>query len=185
MFDALPLAPPDPILGITDAFAKDPNPTKINLSVGVYKDARGSTPVLESVKAAERRMLDGEKTKNYLAIEGHKEYDQRVQELLFGPGHEIHTSGRAVTAQTPGGTGALRVASDFLRKHFPSAKIWCSKPTWANHPAVFAAAGLPVEQYAYINAAGQELDFAAMLAAIKQIPQGDVILLHACCHNPS
>jgi aspartate aminotransferase len=108
-----------------------------------------------------------------------------VQELLFAAGHEILTSGRAVTAQTPGGTGALRVASDFLKKHFPTARIWCSRPTWANHPAVFAAAGLPVEQYAYIDAAGQGLDFAALTAALKQIPAGDVVLLHACCHNPT
>jgi aspartate/tyrosine/aromatic aminotransferase len=185
MFESLALAPPDPILGITDAFQKDPNPNKINLSVGVYKDAKGATPVLESVKAAERRMLEGEKTKNYLAIEGLKDYAQRVQELLFGAGHEILGSNRAVTAQTPGGTGALRVAADFLKKHFPHARIWCSKPTWANHPAIFTAAGLPVEQYAYIDAAGQGLDFAAMTAALKQIPAGDVVLLHACCHNPT
>jgi aspartate/tyrosine/aromatic aminotransferase len=185
MFESLALAPPDPILGITDAFQKDPNPSKINLSVGVYKDAKGTTPVLESVKTAERRMLEGEKTKNYLAIEGLKDYAQRVQELLFGAGHEILTSGRAVTAQTPGGTGALRVAADFLKKHFPTTRVWCSKPTWANHPAVFAAAGLPVEQYAYIDAAGQGLDFAAMRAALEQIPAGDVVLLHACCHNPT
>lgn len=185
MFESLALAPPDPILGITDAFQKDSNPNKINLSVGVYKDAQGTTPVLGSVKAAERRMLEGEKTKNYLAIEGLKDYAQRVQELLFGVGHEIVSSGRAVTAQTPGGTGALRVAADFLKKHFPTTRIWCSKPTWANHPAVFAAAGLPVEQYAYIDAAGQGLDFAALRAALAQIPAGDVVLLHACCHNPT
>jgi aspartate/tyrosine/aromatic aminotransferase len=185
MFESLALAPPDPILGITDAFQKDSNPNKINLSVGVYKDAKGATPVLESVKAAERRMLEVEKTKNYLAIEGLKDYAQRVQELLFGAGHEIVTSGRAVTAQTPGGTGALRVAADFLKKHFPATRVWCSKPTWANHSAVFTAAGLPVEQYAYIDAAGQELDFAGMRGALEQIPTGDVVLLHACCHNPT
>ncbi|MGI8981156.1 MAG: amino acid aminotransferase [Pirellulaceae bacterium] len=185
MFDALPLAPPDAILGLGEAFQKDPNPKKINLSVGVYKDERGETPILASVKDAERQLLEREKSKGYLSIEGLAEYGSRVQELLFGAGHEILTSGRAVTAQTPGGTGALRVAADLLRKHFPTAKVWMSKPTWANHPAVFAAAGQQVETYAYIDAAGQGLDFSAMLFALKQIPAGDIVLLHACCHNPT
>lgn len=185
MFDALPLAPPDAILGLGEAFKKDPNPKKINLSVGVYKDERGETPILASVKDAERQLLEKEKSKGYLSIEGLADYGARVQELLFGAGHEILTSGRAVTAQTPGGTGALRVAADLLRKHFPASKVWVSKPTWANHPAIFAAAGQQVETYAYIDAAGQGLDFHAMLAALKQIPPGDVVLLHACCHNPT
>lgn len=185
MFDALPLAPPDAILGLGEAFKKDSNPRKINLSVGVYKDERGETPILASVKEAERQLLEREKSKGYLSIEGLAEYGSRVQELLFGAEHEILASGRAVTAQTPGGTGALRVAADFLRKHFPTAKVWVSKPTWANHPAIFAAAGQQVETYAYIDAAGQGLDFPAMLAALKQIPAGDIVLLHACCHNPT
>ena len=185
MFDALPLAPPDAILGLGEAFKKDPNPKKINLSVGVYKDAAGETPILASVKDAERQLLEREKSKGYLSIEGLPEYGSRVQELLFGAGHEIVTSGRAVTAQTPGGTGALRVAADLLRKHYPAAKVWMSKPTWANHPAIFAAAGQQVETYSYIDAAGQGLDFPAMLAALKQIPAGDIVLLHACCHNPT
>jgi aspartate/tyrosine/aromatic aminotransferase len=137
------------------------------------------------VKEAERRLLSSEKSKGYLSIEGHPDYAARVQELLFGPGHEVFTSKRAVTAQTPGGTGSLRVAADFLKKHFPSAKVWVSKPTWANHAAIFAAAGQQVESYAYIDAAGRGLDFPAMLAALKQIPAGDVVLLHACCHNPT
>ncbi|MDX1948850.1 MAG: amino acid aminotransferase [Pirellulaceae bacterium] len=185
MFDTLPLAPPDSILGLTEAFKKDPNPRKINLSVGVFKDAAGNTPILACVKEAERRLLNSEKSKGYLSIEGHPEYSAGVQELLFGAGHEIITSGRAVTAQTPGGTGSLRVAADFLKKHFPTAKLWHSKPTWANHPQIFAAAGQKVESYPYLDAAGQGLDFAAMLAALKQIPAGDIVLLHACCHNPT
>jgi aspartate aminotransferase len=185
MFDALPLAPPDAILGLGEAFKKDTSPNKINLSVGVYKDAAGETPILASVKDAERLLLEREKSKGYLSIEGLGEYGSRVQELLFGAGHEILASGRAVTAQTPGGTGALRVAADLLKKHFPTAKVWVSKPTWANHPAIFAAAGQQVETYAYIDAAGQGLDFPAMLAALKQIPAGDIVLLHACCHNPT
>jgi len=185
MFDSLPLAPPDAILGLSDAFKQDPNPRKINLSVGVYKDEQGNTPILACVKEAERRLLATEKSKGYLSIEGHPEYGTRVQELLFGPGHEVLGSRRAVTAQTPGGTGSLRVAADFLKKHFPQAKVWLSKPTWANHAAIFSAAGQQVESYAYIDAAGRGLDFSAMLAALNQIPAGDVVLLHACCHNPS
>ncbi len=185
MFDALPLAPPDAILGLGEAFKKDPNPKKINLSVGVYKDERGETPILASVKDAERQLLEKEKSKGYLSIEGLADYGSRVQELLFGAGHEILTGGRAITAQTPGGTGALRVAADLLRKHFPTAKVWVSKPTWANHPAIFTAAGQKVETYAYIDAAGQGLDFPAMLGALKLIPAGDIVLLHACCHNPT
>lgn len=185
MFSDLPLAPPDSILGLTEAFKQDQNPHKINLSVGVYKDEQGHTPILACVKEAERRLLASETSKGYLSIEGHAEYAARVQELLFGAGHEVLTSKRGVTAQTPGGTGSLRVAADFLKKHFPRAKVWQSKPTWANHPAIFAAAGLPVETYAYLDASARRLDFPAMLAALRQIPAGDVVLLHACCHNPT
>ena len=185
MFDALPLAPPDPILGLGEAFKSDPREGKINLSVGVYKDEQGNTPILACVKEAERRLLEKEKSKGYLAIEGLAEYDARVPELLFGDGHEILTSGRAVTAQTPGGTGSLRVAADLLRKHFPSARVWLSRPTWANHQAIFQAAGLATETYPYIDAAGTGLDFAAMHAALEKIPSGHVLLLHGCCHNPT
>jgi aspartate aminotransferase len=185
MFESLPLAPPDAILGLMDAFKRDPNPNKINLSVGVYKDETGNTPILQCVKEAERRLLASENSKGYLSIEGHAEYDRLVPELLFGRGHEVLQSKRAVTAQTPGGTGSLRVAADFLKKHFPTAKVWVSKPTWANHAAIFTAAGQQVEQYAYIDASGRSLDFAAMKTALGQIPPGDIVLLHACCHNPT
>jgi aspartate aminotransferase len=185
MFDSLPQAPPDAILGLADAFKTDPNPRKINLSVGVYKDEQGNTPILACVKEAERRLLASEKSKGYLSIEGHPDYASRVQELLFGAGHEVLPSRRAVTAQTPGGTGSLRVAADFLKKHFPQAKVWLSKPTWANHGAIFTAAGQQVESYTYIDASGRSLDFPATLAALKKIPDGDIILLHACCHNPT
>ena len=185
MFSSLPLAPPDAILGLSDAFKQDKNPHKINLSVGVFKDEQGNTPILACVKEAEKRIFASEKSKGYLSIEGHLEYDARVQELLFGPGHEVLKSARAVTAQTPGGTGSLRVAADFLHKHFPAARVWVSSPTWANHPAIFKAAGQTVETYPYIDKSGRQLDFAAMLAALKQIPAGDIVLLHACCHNPT
>src|SRR5437867_2857696 len=185
MFDSLPLAPPDAILGLSEAFKNDPSPRKINLSVGVYKDEQGNTPILASVKEAERRLLANERTKGYLSIEGPPDYAARVQELLFGVGHEVLANRRAVTAQTPGGTGSLRVAADFLKKHFPAAKVWLSKPTWANHAAIFSVAGQQVESYAYLDSTGRGLDFAAMLASLKPIPADDIVLLHACCHNPT
>ena len=185
MFDTLTLAPPDSILGLTEAFQKDPNPKKINLSVGVYKDEQGQTPILTCVKEAERRLLASEQNKGYLPIEGHRDYDARVQELLLGPQHEITTSGRAITAQTPGGTGSLRVAADFLKKHFPTAKLWHSKPTWANHGAIFTASGMKIEAYAYLDETGRRLDFEAMLSTLRGIKAGDIVLLHACCHNPT
>jgi len=185
MFEHLDTAPPDAILGLNEAFRNDPNPDKINLSVGVYKDASGQTPVLNCVKAAERRLVEEEASKSYLAIDGLPQFGQLTRELLFGAGHEIITSGRSVSLQTPGGTGALRVAADFLRKKLPGATIWCSKPTWVNHPKVFEAADCQVESYAYIDEAGVGLDFDAMLESLKEIPSGDVVLLHGCCHNPT
>ncbi|MCA9165144.1 MAG: aminotransferase class I/II-fold pyridoxal phosphate-dependent enzyme, partial [Planctomycetales bacterium] len=139
MFENLTMAPPDAILGLTDAFKKDPNPNKINLSVGVYQDSTGKTPILESVKKAEEKLLATESNKSYLGIDGLPEYGQAVQRLLFGDALE---AGRAVTAQTPGGTGALRVAAEFIKQAQPNATVWCSKPTWANHPSVFEAAGV-------------------------------------------
>ncbi|MGE0760764.1 MAG: amino acid aminotransferase [Pirellulaceae bacterium] len=185
MFESLDVAPPDAILGLADAFQRDPNPQKINLSVGVFKDAQGKTPILQSVKAAESRLLERETHKSYLAIEGMADYGRFVGELLFGSHHEILTTGRSVTLQTPGGTGALRVAADFLKRKLPHARVWHSRPTWANHPSVFTAADRLVETYPYIDASQTGLDFAAMLDGLRKIPSGDVVLLHACCHNPT
>lgn len=185
MFETLEMAPPDAILGLNEAFKKDPNPDKINLSVGVYKDAGGNTPVLKCVKEAERRILEGEQSKGYLSIDGLPVFGEKARALLFGKDHEIVTSGRAATVQTPGGTGALRVAADFLKRKLPNAKIWCSKPTWANHPKIFEAADRVVETYDYIDGAGTGLDFDAMLAGLKKIPTYDVVVLHGCCHNPT
>ncbi len=185
MFETLDVAPPDSILGLSDAFRQDPNPQKINLSVGVYKDAQGTTPILASVKEAERRMLACETHKSYLAIEGLPDYGRYVSELLFGTGHEIVQAKRSVTLQTPGGTGALRVAADLLKRKFPNARVWHSRPTWANHPSVFQAADRLVDSYAYMDAAQTGLDFDSMLAGLRKIPPGDVVLLHACCHNPT
>lgn len=185
MFDTISPAPPDAILGLTEAFKKDPNPRKTNLAVGVYKDAGGATPVLETVKEAERRLLTGEKTKSYLPIDGSPEYATFSQRLVFGDSHEIVTSGRGVTVQAPGGTGALRVAADFVAEISPGATVWISDPTWPNHPSVFQSAGLKVASYPYFDPATNGVDFDAMLAAIRTIPAGDVLLLHGCCHNPT
>lgn len=185
MFETLSVAAPDPILGLSETFKKDPNPDKINLSVGVYKDSKGATPIFRAVKEAEKRLCDSEKTKSYLSIEGSGEYGEAVQRLLFGPDHEIVASKRALTAHTPGGTGGLRVASDFIARMFPGRKIWMSDPTWANHPNIFAAAGLECGNYPYFDPTANDLDFQAMIDALRKIPEGDVILLHGCCHNPS
>jgi len=185
MFETLQQAPPDPILGLTTAFNEDQNPNKINLGVGVYKDASGQTPVFKAVKTAEVRVLETEDTKNYLTIGGDAAYAEAVQHLLFGVDHEIVTSSRACTVQTPGGTGALRVAGDFIHKLFPSATLWLSDPTWANHPKVFEAAGLPTATYPYYDSESNALDFDALLDGLAKIPAGDVVLLHGCCHNPT
>jgi aspartate aminotransferase len=185
MFNAIQAAPPDAILGLTEAFRNDPNADKINLTVGVYKDEQGQTPILKSVKTAEAKLLEGESSKGYLPIGGLGEFCDLTQTLYFGDNHEVVSSKRAVTFQTPGGTGALRVAADFVHQNFPSASIWCSIPTWPNHPKVFQAAGVNVETYAYFDAASHGVNIDGMLDAIRAIPAGDVVCLHACCHNPT
>ncbi|MSR82360.1 MAG: aspartate/tyrosine/aromatic aminotransferase [Candidatus Latescibacteria bacterium] len=185
MFDQLTMAPSDPILGLTDAFRKDPNPAKINLGVGVYKDEKGNTPILTSVAKARQQVLATETTKNYLAIDGSPEYNRVVQELLLGAGHPMLGSGRVVTVQAPGGTGALRVAADFLHQHFPAARVWISEPTWANHSQIFRLAGIQVQTYPYFDARTNSLGFEAMCRALDSAPAGDVVLLHGCCHNPT
>lgn len=185
MFDQFEWAPADAILGLGEAFAKDTNPAKINLSVGVYKDEGGNTPILECIKTAGQRVLESQTTKGYLGMQGSPAYTAAVLSLLFGEGHEVLESGRAAAAQTPGGTGALRVAGDFIRTMLPGAKVWLSDPTWANHAGIFKAAGLETATYPYFDPATNGIDFPAMLAAIEQMPEGDVILLHGCCHNPT
>ena len=185
LFSGIQTAPPDPILGLTEAFRNDPNPDKINLSVGVYQDETGITPVMRCVKIAEQQLIESEKTKSYLPIQGIADYNQQLGKLLFGADGQPVTSGRIATLQTPGGTGALRVAADFLKTHHPAATIWCSRPTWANHPNVFRSAELKVENYAYLDDNGTGLDFNAMIDSLNQIPAGDIVCLHACCHNPT
>lgn len=185
MFERLEMAPPDAILGLTEAFKKDPRPEKINLGVGVYKDADNQTPVLKSVKAAERRLLDTETTKNYMPITGDPAYADAVIRTVFGAAGAAALGGRARAAHTPGGTAALRVAADFLTRGYGARTIWMSDPTWANHPSVFEAAGHTVKSYAYYDAATKGLAADAFFAALEAIPAEDVVLLHACCHNPS
>jgi aspartate/tyrosine/aromatic aminotransferase len=172
-------------LGLTEAFKKDARPEKLNLSVGVFKDDKGRTPVLKCVKEAERRLLEAESSKTYLSIEGSPEYGRAVRELMFGADHEIVRSNRACTAQCPGGTGALRVAADFVKKMFPTATAWFSTPTWPNHQGIFKSAGLAVASYPYFDAAQNGLDLTGMINALNSVAAGDVVVLHGCCHNPS
>lgn len=185
MFETITAAPPDPILGLTEAFKKDQNPKKVNLGVGVYKDARGQTPVLASVKTAEERLLRTETTKNYLPIDGQPEFDRATVELLFGAGHPALSAQRTATAQAPGGTGALRVAADFVASTLGKRTVWVSDPTWPNHPQVFGAAGLPIATYPYFDKQTNGVNFTGMVAALQTVPEGDVVVLHGCCHNPT
>ena len=185
MFEKVVAAPADPILGLTEEFKNDGRTDKINLGVGIYKNEQGETPVLNTVKKAEAVLLQNEKTKSYLTIEGTAEYGLAVQKLLFGEGSDIITDKRAKTAQAPGGTGALRVAGEFIKRQLGDVKIWISNPTWANHNSVFGSAGLEVSQYTYYNADTQDKDFPAMLADLEKASEGDVVLLHGCCHNPT
>ncbi|MDI5838162.1 amino acid aminotransferase [Shewanella xiamenensis] len=185
IFSQVVLAPADPILGLTDTFKADPRQDKVNLGVGIYKDEAGQTPVLQSVKKAEALLLEQEKTKNYLGIEGVQTYNRVVQELLFGEGSDLVTSGRAATAQAPGGTGALRIAAEFLLRNTPSRNVWVSNPTWANHQNIFETAGLTVKEYGYYNASAHDIDFDGMMTDLANAQAGDIILLHGCCHNPT
>ncbi|MCL2919324.1 amino acid aminotransferase [Shewanella litorisediminis] len=185
IFSQVVPAPADPILGLTDAFKADPRTDKVNLGVGIYKDEAGQTPVLKSVKQAEAILLAEESTKNYLGIEGVALYNKVVQELLFGASHTVTDDGRAVTAQAPGGTGALRVAAEFVVRNTQSRVIWVSNPTWANHQNIFETAGLSVKEYGYYDAANHDIDFDAMLTSLAAAEQGDLVLLHGCCHNPT
>lgn len=183
MFENFSLAPPDPILGLNAVFEKDPRPFKLNLTVGVFKDDQGRTPILESVRQAEAKIFQTQKTKGYLPIEGGKDFTDQVNRLILGEDFDF---GRVATAHTPGGTGALRAAADTLSKVMPGRRFWVSNPTWANHNAVFQAAGFPVLSYAYLDAAKTGLDFDGLIRQLEQEGQpGDAVCLHACCHNPT
>ncbi len=181
----LDLAPSDPILGLTETFKADTHPDKINLGVGVYQDTTGKTPILKAVTQAETHLLKTESSKGYLPIPGVPELETKTQALLFGADHAIIREGRAKTAQTPGGTGALRVAADFLLRAAPKATIWLSNPSWTNHQAIFEAAGFPVKDYRYYDKVSQGLDGEGFMADLEGLAEGDIIILHGCCHNPS
>lgn len=184
MFEHLPIAPPDSILGLSEAFSKDTRPDKINLTVGVYKDEQGRTPILDTVKKAETILLKDESSKGYMPIEGHPAYLKAVTQMVYG-GSGIDL-GRVAMAQTPGGTGALRVGADTVIRHFPGSRIWLSNPTWANHGSIFQAAGMETPVYPYLTPDKTSLDFEAMVAELKTNGRrGDLVCLHACCHNPT
>ncbi len=178
-------APADPILGLNDAFNADSRSDKINLGVGVYKDESGTTPIMAAVKTAEELLLASETTKSYLGIAGHPSLPKLAQSLLLGAEHALLGDARVKTAQAPGGTGALRVAADFIAKSNPEATVWISNPTWANHKAIFQAAGLKTAVYRYYDAPSRGMDSAGFLEDLANIDSKDVVVLHGCCHNPS
>ncbi|HKM15766.1 MAG TPA: amino acid aminotransferase [Marinospirillum sp.] len=185
MFEQVELLPPDSILGLIEAFNQDTNPSKIDLGVGVYRDALGNTPILQSVREAEALLLTRETTKKYIGSHGDPLFAKYLLPLVFGESANVLAENRASLTQAPGGTGALRLAADFLKSNAPEKTVWISNPTWPNHYAIFDAAGIKHNNYAYVDSETNRLDFPAMLADLKQIPQGDVVLLHACCHNPT
>jgi len=178
-------AAPDPILGLAESFKADTRAGKVNLSVGVYVDDSGVTPVIPSVLEAERRLLEKAGSKGYLPIDGRPGFKAAVRDLIFGADNEIVASGRSATAQTPGGTGALRVAADFLLQTGSAKTIWLSEPTWPNHPQLFTMAGFALRTYPYLDETGRKLDVGRMLGALRTAVPGDVVLLHGSCHNPS
>ncbi len=185
MFKTLTAMPADPILGLLTQYRQDSHPQKIDLGVGVYKDPAGHTPILDCVKIAEQQRTDTETTKVYIGPTGSENFNQLMSELAFGQTHPALLANRVKTVSTPGGTGALRVAAEFIKSCKPNAVIWVSDPTWANHTGLFEAAGLTVNTYPYYDYDTKTLKFDEMKAALSQIGPDDVVLLHACCHNPS
>ncbi len=179
------MAPRDPILGVSEAFNADPNPSKVNLGVGVYYDDNGKIPLLECVRRAERELLEDSPPRGYLPIDGLPEYDRAVQALVFGPDSPAIKEKRAVTVQALGGTGALKVGADFLRRVDPGAEVWISEPSWENHRALFETAGFAVKAYPYYDAGTHGIDFEGMMSALKGLPARSIVVLHACCHNPT
>ena len=185
LFAAVEMAPRDPILGLNEQFAADGNPNKVNLGVGVYFDDEGKLPVLKCVAAAEKQLLEAPKAKGYLPIDGIAAYDKAVQGLVFGADSAAVKVGRIATVQALGGTGGLKLGADFLKRLRPGAKVLISDPSWENHRALFESAGFPVENYPYYDAAAKGVNFPGMLAALNAAPAGTIVVLHACCHNPT
>ena len=185
LFNAVEMAPRDPILGLTEQFVGDPNPKKVNLGVGVYYDDHGKLPLLECVQKAEEKMMAAHAARGYLPIDGIASYDAAIKSLVFGVDSEPVKSGRVATVQALGGTGGLRVGGDFLKKLNPAAKVLISDPSWENHRGIFTQAGFTVETYPYYDAAKRGINFDGMLTALSTAAPGTIVVLHACCHNPT
>ncbi len=185
LFAAVEQAPRDPILGLNEQFAADPKAGKVNLGVGVYYDDDGKLPLLRCVQEAEKAILSSPKARGYLPIDGIAAYDKAVQGLVFGADSAVVASGRVATIQALGGTGGLKVGADFLKRVNPDATVLISDPSWENHRALFEGAGFPVEHYPYYDAAKKDVNVAGMLAALQAAPAGTIVVLHACCHNPT
>ena len=185
LFSAVEMAPRDPILGLNEAFNADPRTHKVNLGVGVYFNEEGRIPLLRAVAAAEQARIEAHAPRGYLPIEGIAAYDQAVQKLLFGSDSELLAAGRVVTTQSVGGTGALKTGADFLKRLLPNAVVAISDPSWENHRALFEAAGFPVQNYSYYDATNHGVNRAGMLADLKNLPPRSIVVLHACCHNPT
>ena len=185
LFTAVEMAPRDPILGLNEQFAADTNPNKVNLGVGVYFDDNGKLPLLQCVQAAEKAMMEKPAARGYLPIDGIAAYDAAVKSLVFGADSEPVTSGRVATVQGIGGTGGLKIGADFLKKVSPDAKVLISDPSWENHRALFTNAGFTVETYAYYDAEKRGVNFEGMLASLNAAAPGTIVVLHACCHNPT
>ncbi|MFJ4586358.1 amino acid aminotransferase [Pseudomonas moraviensis] len=183
-FDAIGRVPGDPILGLMEAYAQDANPRKFDLGVGVYKDAQGLTPIPEAVKIAEARLVESQDTKTYIGGHGNPLFGKVINELVLGADSRLIAEQRAGATQTPGGTGALRLAANFIAQCLPGKGVWLSNPTWPIHETIFAAAKVKVSHYPYVGS-DNRLDVEAMLAVLREVPKGDVVLLHACCHNPT
>ena len=185
MFEHVDAYAGDPILTLNENFQKDPRPHRINLSIGIYFDDAGRLPVMQAVREAETAMLQSIGPRGYLPMVGATNTREQIQRLLFGADHEAVTSGRTVTIQTLGGSGALKVGADFLKKYFPAAQVWVSDPTWDNHRAIFEGAGFTVNTYPYYDAATGGLRFDALMETVRALPARSIVLLHACCHNPT
>ncbi len=184
LLSSVTMAPSDPILGITEAYNRSTHPNKINLGVGVYYDENGKVPLLDCVRRAEVELLQSPKARSYLPIDGLAVYNEAVRNLLFD-GCAALGEQRIVTLQTAGGTGALKIGADFFKRFFPGAQIWISNPSWENHAALFESAGFVVNSYPYYDAASNDIDFSSMRETLEALPSGDIVVLHACCHNPT
>lgn len=185
LFAAVEMAPRDPILGLNEQFAADPRPEKVNLGVGVYYDDDGKLPLLQCVRQAEARLMEKPAPRGYLPIDGMPAYDQAVKALVFGADSDVVRSGRVATVQALGGTGGLKIGADFLKKLNPAAKVLISDPSWENHRALFANAGFAVDTYAYYDATARGVNVEGMLASLRAAAPGTIVVLHACCHNPT